>query len=248
MQKILSLIALIIVLLVPAPGQTQEPHRAGLVVQFAAEEVATACVRFTEDEITGVELLTRANLTVYLDYSTGLGAKVCRIGETGCNYPGEDCWCQCQGAPCTYWNYWQMQNGQWVYSSLGAGSRRLSDGDVDGWVWSDGQQPPPPISLDQICQLEAEAAPDTAVFTSPLDTPTASSPISPLPLPSVTAPPPPPPTFTPANRVFIPGASEEPAATQPKLPPSPDRYVGLAGVLAALGLIALTIWRRRQGV
>jgi len=248
MQKILPLIALIIFLLVPAPAQTTEPHLAGLIVQFAEEQVTTACIQFTENEITGIELLARANLTVYLDYSTGLGAKVCRIGEIGCNYPGEDCWCQCQGAPCTYWNYWQMQDDRWVYSSLGAGSRRLRDGDVDGWVWGDGQQPPPLISLDQICQLEVQAAQNTTVFTSPLDTPTASSPISPLPLPSVTAPPPPPPTFTPANRVFIPGAPEETPVIQPKLPPSPDRYVGLAGVLAALGLIALTIWRRRQGV
>ena len=254
------LITLIAAVLTPAPGQTQGPNRAGLVVQFPDGRVETACIAFSEDKLAGIDLLGRSDLPTILDYSTGLGAKVCKIGDTGCNYPSEDCWCQCQGSPCAYWNYWLLKNGQWTYSPLGAGSRRLGDGDVDGWAWGDGQ-PPPHISLDEICQGEVEATEATALaFTSPLKTPTArptavqtprptaTSPASPLSPPTAVMPPP----ASPTAKVFIPATSEQPPpaskTSEPDLPASPDRYVGLAGILAALGLIVLTVWRRRKGV
>jgi hypothetical protein len=254
------LITLIAAILTPAPGQTQEPNHAGLVVQFPDGRVETACIAFSEDELTGADLLGRSDLPTILDYSTGLGAKVCKISDTGCNYPGEDCWCQCQGSPCAYWNYWLLKNGQWAYSPLGAGSRRLGNGDVDGWAWGDGQQPPR-ISLDEICQREVEATEATALaFTSPLKTPTsrptaiqtprptATSPASPLSPPTAVMQPP----VSPTAQVFIPATAGEPPpaskTSEPNLPTSPDRYVGFAGILAAFGLIALTVWRRRKGV
>lgn len=262
MKKRFLLIALITLALVPVPGQAQEPHHAGLVVQFPDGRVETACIEFSADKITGVDLLDRSGLSAIFDYSSGLGAKVCKIGETGCNYPGEDCWCQCQGSPCAYWNYWQLRDSHWVYSPLGASSRRLDDGDVDGWAWGDGAQPPQ-ISLDEICQVEAKVT-DAALpaFTSPLETPTArptavqtlqptaTNPVSPLSPPTAVTQPPVSPTATPAARVFIPATSGESPASKTSSAdlPSPDRYTGFAGVLAALGLIMLTIWRRRKGV
>ena len=312
MRKNFLLITLVTVLLVPIPAQAQSLYQAGLIVQFPDGRVETACVEFSEGEITGVDLLNRSGLLVLLDYSSGLGAKICKIGETGCNYPGEDCFCRCQGLPCAYWNYWLLKDGQWAYSPLGAGSRRLGDGAVDGWVWGDGGQPPPLLSLDEICQAEIKATEATDLaFTSPLETPTArptaiqtpqptaqptatqallptaTSPASPLspptarptametpqptaqptatraPLPTATSPasplslptaitqPPASPTATLPAKVFIPATSGEAPASKTSetdLPPSPDRYVGFAGVLAALGLIALTVWRRRKGV
>lgn len=270
MRNKFVLIALITLALAPSLGQAQSPNHAGLVIQFPDGQVETACVEFSEEEITGVDLLNRSGLPVTFDYSSGLGAKVCKIKETGCNYPGEDCWCQCQGSPCTYWNYWQLRGDLWVYSPLGASDRRLGDGDVDGWVWGDGQQPPSLLSLDEICEVEVQPAKATIpAFTSPLDTPTvqptatrprsptATSATSPLSLPTATslvsplALPAASPTSTPATQVFIPAASGEPAASkvpEADLPASSDRYVGFAGVLATLGLIALTVWRRRNGV
>lgn len=256
MPKTLLLMTLIAAILIPLPAQAQDPHRAGLVIQFPDGQVETACIEFFENEIAGVELLNRAGLLVSLDYSSGLGVKVCQIGETGCDYPVEDCWCKCQGTPCAYWNYWQIKDGQWIYSPLGAGSRRLGNGDVDGWVWGDGQQPPPMISLDEICQAESGSAEaPNLIFTSPLDTPavrlTATSPASSLPPPSVTTQPSASPTSAPATQVFVPVTSGEPPAPRDapsSLPPSSDRYVGFAGVLALLGFIALIVWRRRTGV
>jgi MYXO-CTERM domain-containing protein len=263
------LIALIALLLVSTPGQVQSPNRAGLVIQLPDGRVETACVEFSETEISGVDLLNRSGLPVILDYGGGLGAKVCKIGETGCDYPGQDCWCQCQGFACAYWNYWQLRDGQWLYSPLGASVRRLGDGDVDGWAWGDGEGAPPPTSLGEICQVEVSP------FASPLETPmappaanqppppTATSPASPLSLPTATDPDrlfpestategePAPSQSTPAVGLFAPGARGErpaPKTSTTDLPPSPDRYVGFAGVLAALGLVALTLYRRRTGV
>lgn len=257
MRNKFVLIALITLTLIPALGQAQSPNHAGVVIQFPDGQVETACVEFSADEITGLDLLNRSGLAVSFDYSSGLGAAVCKIGDTGCNVPDEPCFCQCQGSPCIYWNYWQWRDGQWVYSPLGASTRRVGDGDVDGWFWGDGEQSPSPLSLDEICQVEVEP------FTSPLGTPmaqptatqaprpTATSPASPLPLPTATPRSLASPTPTPASQVFIPSTSGKPPASKisnPDLAPSPDRYVGFAGVLAALGLIALTVWRRRKGV
>ncbi|UCC64609.1 MAG: hypothetical protein JSV36_06055 [Anaerolineae bacterium] len=270
MFRYVMLVVLAVLILVSVPGQAQSPNHAGLVIHLADGRVETACIEFVEDEITGVDLLNRSGLPVTFDYGSGLGAKVCKIGQTGCDYSAENCWCRCQGVPCIYWNYWQLRDGQWFYSPLGAGDRRLGDGDVDGWVWGDGQQPPPPLlSVDEICQVEvgsfvsplASPAPRPAATrpppptathpVSPLSLPTATSPVSPLALPTPTPPSSALPTSTPATKVFVPatsGETPEPKAAKTDLPPSPDRYVGLAGVLASLGLILLTVWRRRTGV
>ncbi len=264
MKKNLLSIVLIILAFLAAPVWAQGPHRAGLVVQFPDGQIETLCVEFAETEITGAHLLDRSGLTVIQDYSSGLGAKVCKIEETGCDYPGENCWCQCQGSPCAYWNYWQWKDSRWVYSPVGASDRRLSDGDIDGWIWGDGHNPPPQVSLDEICQAAVETPKATALpFVSPLDTPAAQPAITPSPLPTATTSASPlvqptavtrpaaSPTATTAARVYVPNISGEstvsknPEATPP---PPPDRYTGLAGVLAAMGLIVLTVWRRRKGV
>ena len=185
-KSILSLV-LITLAFLAVPVWAQGPHRAGLVVQFPDGQVETLCVEFAEAEITGAHLLDRSGLTGIQDYSSGLGAKVCKIEETGCDYPGENCWCQCQGSPCAYWNYWQWKDGRWVYSPVGASDRRLRDGDIDSWVWGDGQNPPPPVSLDEICQAAVETPEATALlFASPLDTPTAQPAITRSPLPRAT--------------------------------------------------------------
>ena len=258
------LIAFVTLVIVSSAAQAQEPNCAGLVVQLPEGRVETACVEFPEDEITGVDLLNRSGLSVTVDYSTGLGAAVCKIGDTGCSVPNEPCFCQCKGSTCNYWTYWQLKDGQWAYSPLGAGNRRLGDGYVDGWVWGDGKQSPQLLSLADICLVKTEMLEPTATaFTSPLDTPTAqptptqsptptaTNPASPLTSPTPTSQPAITPTPTPVSQVFLPSTSGEPTAPEtpePDLPPSSDRYVGLAGVLAVLGFITLTVWRRRTGV
>ncbi|QLQ05745.1 MAG: hypothetical protein HZY76_06455 [Anaerolineae bacterium] len=72
----------------------------GLVVQFGDGSVQTYCIQFTAPSITGYDLLQATdNLQVIYDAtSTGFGAGVCKINNDGCNFPLDDCFCQCQGS------------------------------------------------------------------------------------------------------------------------------------------------------
>ncbi len=127
-------------------------HYAGLVVQFEDGSVVTDCLSFSEKNITGLELLGRSGL----DIATW-GTAVCRIGSAGCDYPAERCFCECLAPPCRFWSYWQWRDGRWVYSEVGASQRQVSDGDIDGWVWGDGQSPPVAIP-EQICSITGREA------------------------------------------------------------------------------------------
>jgi len=73
--------------------------------------------------------------------------------------------------------YYHLSNGQWVYSSLGAGAYNVRDGDVEGWVWGvstqQGGAQPPAISFDQIC---TPAATDTPVPPTPTSVPPTTTP------------------------------------------------------------------------
>ncbi len=166
--------------------RAQAPHRAGLVVRFSDDRVITRCVEFTEESITGEELLRRAGLRIVSEYNPGLGAAICQIEGVGCNYPAVPCFCQCQGAECVYWAYYYLANGQWVYSGFGVSNRQVHDGDVEGWSWGPGSvsgaTAPPLFTLDQIC-----APPATS---TPTATPTSPPPATFTPWPTTTAPPP----------------------------------------------------------
>ncbi len=135
-----------------APAPAMEPpsaglHRAGLVVDYGAGRVFTACVAFTETSITGLDLLARAGLPLVTD-----GGAVCRIGDTGCP-AGAPCFCACMSpSPCLYWRYWTQEPGAiiWTFSAVGAADRHLTDGAVDGWSWSEGA-PPPHLAFADLC-------------------------------------------------------------------------------------------------
>lgn len=179
-------------LLVRADG----PNQVGLVV-VDGDDVKTYCVEFSEDELSGYEVLRRAGLEINADLSSGMGAAICRIDGQGCSYPAEDCFCQCQGADCVFWSYWQRGGDDWVFSNKGSSNRKARHGQVEGWVWGrgstgEGGQAPPSLEFDDIC-----APPPPA---TPTPTPT-----------------PPPPTASPTHE---PTATSTPTAT-PKPAPTP---------------------------
>jgi hypothetical protein len=176
----LLFLALLLVLL-PQSVLAQEggPNRAGLIVVHGDGRVLTRCVTFTEERISGVALLQRAGLAV--DANTGpMGSAVCTINREGC--PANDCFCQCKGTPCTYWNYFHRNaDGSWAYSGMGAATWTVGNGDIDGWVWGDGSTPPPDLAFDVICDMEAApsvdalaSAPAATIIPSetPIPTPT----------------------------------------------------------------------------
>ncbi len=134
--------------------ETEGPSRAGLVVLFDDGTTRKLCVEFGGKERTGEEVLRLSGLEVVAD-SGPLGSRVCAIEGLGC--PREDCWCQCRqpGEDCRYWAYYSLSDGEWKYSAVGAASRTLKHGDVDGWAWGSGAhgsgQLPPVTSFDELC-------------------------------------------------------------------------------------------------
>ncbi len=89
---------LLLALALPAQAQEETPHRAGLVVRHGDGRVVTRCVTFSEESISGVELLRRSGLAATFAAYGGLGYGVCVIDGQGCD--SGDCFCQCRGATC----------------------------------------------------------------------------------------------------------------------------------------------------
>jgi len=145
------------------PIPNQPPHQAslhqgGLVVQFSSGNFLTRCIEFQADEISGAELLRRSELRVIMESAggmgtAGIGAAICKIEGDGCDYPDEPCFCQCRsGGQCFYWAYYFWDGEGWHSSGVGAGMRKLGNGDMDGWVWG-STDPPPIVSWDDVCDL-----------------------------------------------------------------------------------------------
>ena len=195
MKKWTSSLALITLLLaagIVAGNQSalaQQPNRVALIVQHGDGRLITKCVEFNESQISGYDVLTRSGLQVIANFDSGMGAGICTIDGEGC--PADDCFCQCKGDPCIYWSYHHLQNGQWVYSNLGASNYNVHSGEVEGWAWGEGNPQsgaqPPVIPFDQIC-----APPATATATHTPVPPTATQvPPTATPIPSTATPLPP---------------------------------------------------------
>jgi hypothetical protein len=182
---------------VTALGLPWQPNRAGLVVQLAESQVKTACVRFTEGRISGIDLLATSGLAVDSVTDPGLGTAVCRIEDAGC--PMEDCFC----AMPNYWAYWQPGPSGWAYAATGAGQSEVVDGSVNGWSWGEGIAPPV-YSFQEICQYGdapvsldggtatptvelPPATPTTEATTEPAPSATHATAVSPTAVPVATA-------------------------------------------------------------
>ncbi len=144
------------VLLLPVATHGQTTNRAGLVLLGSDGNVQTYCVAFAEDTISGVELLQRAKLPL-IAQTSGNNAAVCKIGNDGCDFPAEECFCRFGGGQRgEYWAFWQLNGAAWEYSQLGAGAARIKNGDVNGWAWGAGESgsgsQPPVRTFEQICE------------------------------------------------------------------------------------------------
>lgn len=235
----------------------QEPNRAGVVVQHGDGEIATACVEFEEPALSGLELLRRSGLDMIYEATAGL--TVCSIDGEGCQYPNEDCFCECMGdGPCTYWSYWHLdaETGQWTYSQLGADAYEVKPGTVDGWRWgagTPGNAPEPPqVTFAEICEPAASptvtAAPATATKASTV-TPGASATTEPAstPVSSLTARSTPTnaPTFTPADAA--PSPTNTPPPTLDAVTPGVStEYLLFGGFVVVLLGIFMWVQRRSQ--
>jgi hypothetical protein len=129
-------------------------------VRLDDETVETRCVTFTEEQISGMEVLNRSGLAADVEYGS-VGGAVCQIEDTGC--PVGDCFCQCKGSDCIYWSYWHLQENNWQYSSIGAAVYQVQDGTIEGWSWGPGAVTqaiePPHISFEEVCSARNENEP-----------------------------------------------------------------------------------------
>lgn len=76
-------------------------------------------------------------------------------GFTAVNDPsGFICTIDSQPDPCpteftgSYWAYWQVVDGEWVASQVGADEADPAPGDLEGWRYNDGSVPPPLPAAD----------------------------------------------------------------------------------------------------
>ncbi|MBC7256338.1 MAG: hypothetical protein H5T66_09595 [Chloroflexi bacterium] len=150
-----------------------DASRAGvIIIDGTTGGTPTAiCVPFAQKELTGIELLRQARPDLITQVSLA-GEAVCKIGSTGCNYPSEDCFCACRGSECLYWSYWYREGDHWVYSARGASSRRVRHGDLDAWVWGNGQTTPPDLTWEEVCSnspssLAAQGAQNPSAPSTP---------------------------------------------------------------------------------
>lgn len=138
------------------------PNRAALVVRFADGAIETRCITFDAPTISGAELLARSGLPVIVNHNGGLGSAVCSIGGQGCAFPGQDCFCKCQGSTCEYWAYYHGRDDGWVYSDVGAANYSVTDGAVEGWSWGQGNfssgTEPPLLRFADICSAQSVPA------------------------------------------------------------------------------------------
>ena len=165
----------LILAVIPGPLAAQTP-RAGLIVVHGDGNTLTRCVDLPAASISGVELLVSSGLDLNLDASGGMGAAICRVDGEGCTHPQDECFCQCQAAPCFYWSDWQRSGDSWVYSGLGASNTTVHDGSLEAWVWNTGtigrsaDHEPPSLRFEDVCAPPEPAATDTPT-PQPTDVP-----------------------------------------------------------------------------
>ena len=122
---------------VPLSGINSPPanHQAGLAVFSNDGNVYTACVSFTEDNISGLDLLQRSGKNIETATNPSQGTAVCSIEGVGC--PANDCFCDMPN----YWSFWQHNDAGWAYSAVGSDQSQVIDGDVNAWNWGAGDPP-----------------------------------------------------------------------------------------------------------
>ncbi|HEV2065723.1 MAG TPA: hypothetical protein VGR08_02725 [Thermomicrobiales bacterium] len=137
------------------PEATDHINVAGLMIDYGDGRVSYALVAFTEESLSGVELLRRSGLPIVTVPFGGLGEGVCSIDAVGCD-PGACRRRLCQSADreSPFWQYLrQAEGGSWSPAVLGASHADVDDGDVDAWSWSGTPPDLPPMSVTSMRDL-----------------------------------------------------------------------------------------------
>ena len=116
--------------------------QAAVLVEHSNGEIKTACVSFTEENISGLELLKRANIAVV--ESGGMVSSI--DGEVAPAY---------DAANPKYWSYFHGTATDWAMSTEGAGTAMIANGELDGWKLGGGEKPTFK-SVEEICSAAAQ--------------------------------------------------------------------------------------------
>lgn len=148
------LFLLVVALVSPVAVESQNLNYAGLVVRHGDGRLIYAYVAFSEESISGVELLRRSGISLVTIGFGGLGEGVCTIDGEGC--PAGDCRtrvCQGSGPDAPYWQYFRQRSpGDWQALILGASSTKVRDGDIDGWSWTGRDANIPSLTMEDVAQ------------------------------------------------------------------------------------------------
>ncbi|MGH2531841.1 MAG: hypothetical protein ACRDJW_05990 [Thermomicrobiales bacterium] len=211
---------LLVVLAVLAPFGLvagEELSHAGVVVHHGDGRLTYAYVAFSEEEITGAELLERTGIPIVTVPFGGLGVGICSIDHEGCG--AGECRrrvCQGPGNESPFWQYFRQDAlGDWQPLVLGASSTKVRDGDVDGWSWTPEEPHLPAVTIDQVARLAGV----TGSQASPVagEVPTAA-----------------------VQNVYPAGATPEPETSSQ----DPLVYAGAGAILAGLGVAMVVAIRR----
>ena len=193
-------------------------HHAGLVVTFGDKHTQTFCIEFSEDTISGLQLLQRSGLPLITSSASGLGSAVCSIDGEGSSDP-TNCFASCTGGTCAYWAYYQFINSAWKFSQLGAAQRTVHDGEVDGWAWGPGG-----LSSGAVPEQPGALCPEPPSPITPTPTPVVVQPSS-TPLRLTLTPPP--------SSTSVPMIAPDEGTTVPAIEPLGDASVPPTSELSA---------------
>jgi hypothetical protein len=171
MRRFFTLIVCLMVSLPLAGGATAQAtvHSAGIYVDFGNGDTAMVLVPFTGDEISGTELLMQSGLPVLTIGFGGFGDAVCMIETTGCDVSAcRRTLCQNGDRQSPFWQYMkQSESGEWVFSPLGASANKVTDGDLNAWVWTGNTPQLPEMTLADLRSKTGELQDGKpAIFTT----------------------------------------------------------------------------------
>jgi hypothetical protein len=134
----------------PACAAATGPH-AALVIETGTRDLRL-CVALDAPTVSGTHLIELAGAQQHLSYGFGSGGQaICRLAGVGPQ--GDDCFADYPD----FWGYWRGDgHGGWTWSSTGAASSTVADGDLDGWVWGSGDAGttharPPSLTETDVC-------------------------------------------------------------------------------------------------
>jgi hypothetical protein len=151
----LQVLLLVLSLVSPVAVGAQQLNHAGLVIRHGDGRLIYAYIAFTEESISGVELLRRSGVSLVTIGFGGLGEGVCTIDDEGC--PASDCRtrvCQGRGDDAPFWQYFRQRSpGDWQPLILGASTTKVRNGDIDAWSWTPRDALIPSLTIADVARF-----------------------------------------------------------------------------------------------